>query len=159
MKWKRWETTGLVLAAAWLWAACSSTEPVYYEYRAVDGLAWRQTDTLSFAVSLPDTGQADLGLWVEVRHRGDYPYRNLSIRMARTLTTPTDTVCQVDTLRLTLADAQGRWLGEGLANVFQRSFPAGRLHTMTPADLRFDLTPALPDSLLPGINDIGIRLE
>lgn len=151
---------GAAVLAGSLLTACNIS-PAYYKYQSVRGLAWQLTDTLHFEVSLPDTGRADLAVWLEIRHRGDYPYRNLSVRMARqTWTTlPPDTVCQTDTLRLTLTDTEGRWTGEGLANIFQCTFEAGKIHTTTPAVLHFDITPALPDSLLKGISDIGIRLE
>lgn len=139
-------------------AACT-TMPVYYEYRSIDGMTWRKTDTLVYSASLPDTGQADLSAWIEIRHRGNYPYRNLSVRIARTLATSTDTTLQTDTLRLILANNEGQWYGKGLANIFQLTAKAGGLHTVTPATIDFKVTPALSDSLLEGISDIGIRLE
>lgn len=145
------------LTAAWLATACGGG-PVYYEYRATGG-GWRPADTLAFEAGLPDTGSVCLTLWLEVRHRDDYPYRNLALRLKRTVQTAADTLVQADTLRLVLADSHGRRTGSGLANLFTVALPAATFCTSTPAHLRFAVTPALPDSLLQGISDIGLRLE
>ena len=120
---------------------------------------WRKEDTLILAV-VPDSNvyvrsKECMDSWkvqVDVRHTNDYPYANLVLR----LTAPqNDTV-----LCLPLADSGGQWTGHGVGYLYQSSYPAGMLQLGSDkADtLHFRIVSLMPDSVLRGMHDIGVRL-
>lgn len=149
----RWVMTGFVVL---MLAACGKGI-VYGDYQAVTNEGWSRMDTLSFTavVTMPDE---NMDVYVDVRHGNDYPYRNLALAMTSIFSTPIDTLIRTDTLRLTLADDEGRWTGEGFANFYHNTSYVTTLRLDTPATCRFLLLPAMTDSLLKGISDIGVRL-
>lgn len=113
-------------------------------------------DTLRFEAQVPDS-QVYCRLEVEVRNRNDYPYRNLPLRIA--CLTADSLQLPPDTLNIMLADSEGGWLGTGLGNYYQLSQSVGSVHISRPGIYTFRITCLLPDSVVKGINDIGIRLE
>ena len=146
----------MTMLAAALLVACGKGI-VYSDYQAVADEGWRRTDTLSFTAVTAISGE-DLDVYVDVRHGNDYPYRNLTLAMTSILSTSKDTLICRDTLRLALADDKGRWTGEGFANLYHNSVYVATLRPDTVATCRFYLLPAMSDSLLKGISDIGVRL-
>ena len=64
-----------------------------------------------------------------------------------------------DTLDIFLANDDGGWLGTGLGNYYQLSQFVGSVHIRKPGTYTFQVTCLLPDTVVTGINDIGIRLE
>ena len=144
----------MVIAAAALLVACGEGV-VYSDYQAVADKGWSRKDTLAFTAAVP---AESLDVYVEVRHGNAYPYRNLTLAMTTVLFAPGDTVTRRDTLRLTLADAEGRWTGEGFANLYHNTSYVTTLCPDTSVTCRFLLLPALSDPLLKSISDIGVRL-
>ena len=106
-------------AAVILLMACGENV-VYSHYEAVEGRGWRKNDTLSFTttVTVPDKS---LDVYVDVRHGNNYPYRNLALSLTSMLSSPADSLVRTDTLRLMLADSEGRWTGEGFANLYHNA--------------------------------------
>lgn len=146
----------LLLAAGTL-CACGGQHSVYHAYRPLPASGWLREDTLLFDTPVPDS-QCHYKLFVEIRNLNNYPYRNLPLYVGYA---PHDgTPLQpVDTLPCLLADREGRWLGSGWAGLYQSAFFAGSIRIEQPGTYRFAISSLLPDSILPGINDIGIRLE
>ncbi len=144
------------MTAVILLAACGENI-VYSHYEAVEGRGWRKNDTLSFTttVMVPDR---DLDVYVDVRHGNNYPYRNLALSLTSMLSSPADSLVRTDTLRLMLADSEGRWTGEGFTNLYHNASYVTTLRLDTPATCRFVLLPAMQDSLLQGVSDIGVWL-
>lgn len=143
---------GLALLAL-LGGACRQ-EVVFHAYRALPPEGWLRTDTVQFEAILPDTAPA-FCLAVELRHRTSYPYLNLPLRLTLSVRGRLP-VC--DTVCLHVADSLGNWHGAGW----------GDLRTVTSLPLRLPpglgdtclirLVSLLPDSLLPGVNDMGVRV-
>lgn len=128
----------------------------YYQYRSIPETGWQRNDTLSFAVETADSARM-YRMDLEVRNRNDYPYRNLAVGIA--VTTPDSLSLPTDTLQLLLADEAGHWIGRGQSNLYQYTAAAGGIHVHCPGTYRIRVFSLLPDSILPGLNDIGIRLE
>ena len=143
-------------AAVILLTACGENV-VYSHYEAVEGRGWRKNDPLSFTstVTVPDKS---LEVYVDVRHGNNYPYRNLALSLASMLSSPADSLVRTDTLRLMLADSEGRWTGEGLANLYHNASYVATVRLDTPATCRFVLLPVMQDSLLQGVSDVGVRM-
>ena len=142
-----------VMPAALLLGAC---EPhvLYHAYRPLPKAEWGRTDTLRFEAVLPDP-TATFRLSVELRHRTAFPYRTLPVRF--TLAVPGRLpVC--DTLQIPVADAEGNWFGLGWGDLRVSTSPAVDLPPGIGDTCRISLTSALPDSLLPGVNDVGVKI-
>lgn len=142
---------GIVAAA--LLCGCDG-QTVSHEYHSLPFQGWSKGDTLTYWVALPDSG-AGYGLWLDVRNRNDYPYQELWLRVASDgLLAGHD-----DTLRLTLADKRGRWTGEGWGGLYQNRFFMGSVRPAQPDTFAFHVVSLMPDTLLTGVNDIGLRVE
>ena len=143
-------------AAVILLMACGENV-VYSHYEAVEGRGWRKNDTLSFTttVTVPDKS---LDVYVDVRHGNNYTYRNLALSLTSMLSSPADSLVRTDTLRLMLADSEGRWTGEGFANLYHNASYVTTVRLDTPATCRFVLLPVMQDSLLQGVSDVGVRM-
>lgn len=148
--------TSLLLVTGAL-CACGGQNCVYHSYHSLPTSGWLREDTLLFEASVPDS-QCYYKLFVEIRNRNNYPYQNLPLYIG--YTPEADGALQpADTLPCLLADREGKWLGSGWGGLYQSAFFAGSIRIKQPGTYRFAISSLLPDSILPGINDIGIRLE
>lgn len=142
----------LVWLAAFL-GACES-HVLYHDYRSMPSDGWARTDTLCFQAVLPDSA-APFRLSVELRHRTAFPYCELPVRFS--LTVPGRLpVC--DTLLVPVADGESNWYSLGWGDLRTASSPVITLPPGIGDTCRICLTSVLPDSLLPGVNDIGIKI-
>lgn len=148
----RWPVLFVVCA---LFCSCDE-RTVYHTFRSVPLSGWARQDTLSFDVSIDDTLSL-YELYVEVRHRNDYPYSNLALLLS--YTTPASSCCLMDTLQLNMADERGVWYGKGWSDLYLHTVHAGTLRLGRRGDYHFRLTGAMSDTLLRGLNDVGIMLR
>lgn len=138
-----------------IFSACDK-KTVYHAFHSLPTEGWLQKDTLLFDVTVPDSNTT-YQLSLEIRNRNDYPYRNLSLAVCHLQPESSDT--STDTLNILLADEQGNWLGNGWGGLYQLRFPAGSLRITASGHHTFKIIHTFPDNPLPGINDIGIKLE
>lgn len=129
---------------------------VYHAFHSVSEAGWRQEDTLRFSFNLPDS-TALYALSIELRHRLDFPYTELPVDM--TLTTSTDSVIWRDTLVIPVTDVRGNWVGRGWGDLRTTCSPNIALPVGKKDTLQLLLLPAWTDSLLVGVNDIGVCIQ
>ena len=92
-----------------------------------------------------------------MRNRGEYPYQNLWLFLREV--TP-DTIRTKDSVECYLADQRGKWLGKGIGSIME--MPILYLQNVKFSKVgtyRYDIVQGMRDSLLLGINDIGMRVE
>lgn len=155
LKHKNFYLKGIVLLfVASLWTACDK-QTVYHVFQSIPIEGWQRKDTLLFKAKVTDSLMF-YKLSVEIRNRNDYPYQNLNLSIC--YTSPDSVVLPIDTLQLTLAGKDGLWKGNGLGGVYLTTFAAGTIRIGKPGTYLFKIAHTLPDNLLPGINDVGIRL-
>lgn len=135
--------------------ACDK-QTVYHAFQSIPQEGWKRQDTLLFNVAVPDS-QTYYKLIVEIRNRSTYPYQNINLSVC--YDSPELKKLQTDTLTAVLADKEGIWKGDGWGGLYQSEFPAGNIKIGKPGDYLFKVAYTLPDSLLPGINDVGIKLQ
>lgn len=135
--------------------ACDK-QTVYHAFQSIPQEGWKRQDTLLFNVAVPDS-QTYYKLIVEIRNRSTYPYQNINLSVC--YDSPELKKLQTDTLTAVLADKEGIWKGDGWGGLYQSAFPAGNIKIGKPGDYLFKVAYTLPDSLLPGINDVGIKLQ
>jgi len=144
-----------VLCIAFFAIACTSND-VYFQYQSVAQKGWGKDSLCRFDIPITDT-IATYNVYVNVRNRGEYPYQNLWIFLNKT--TP-DSIESKDSIECYLADQRGKWLGKGLGTILEMPVlyqqnvkfkKAGTYH--------YKIVHGMRDSVLKGINDIGMRVE
>lgn len=129
---------------------------VYHTFQSIPQKGWLRQDTLLFDVIVPDS-QTYYKLSVEIRNRNNYPYQNLSLSIC--YDGPGINKLSADTLKATLANKEGIWQGDGWGGLYQSTFSIGSIKIAKSGAYLFKVAYTLPDEILAGINDIGIKLE
>lgn len=146
----------LIILVASILQACHQ-ETLYHTFCNLPPTGWKQKDTVCFDVAACNSQTIPCQLYVEVRNRSEYPYQNLPL--AITLVAPDSTVSFHDTLSLQLANEESKWTGKGWGGIYQKEFSVSQLLLNQTGHYRFYITHCLKDNPVPGINDIGIRLD
>lgn len=145
----------LLLFIASMVGACDE-HTVYHVFRSVPQEGWEREDTLCFEVSVPDS-LACYKLSVEIRNRNSYPYQNIGLSVSydggELWKRP------ADSLEIILADERGIWTGNGWGCLYQQASVVGEIMMEKANQYLFKVAYTLPDEMLPGINDVGIKLE
>lgn len=136
-------------------AACDSNT-MYHSFLHPPKEGWNKSDTLTFKAPIEDS-LATYRVSVEVRNRGDYPYSNLSLFISHN--TKDSTVFVTDTIKYTLADKSGKWLGTGLGDLYQSACSYTFVAPKRSGNLIFRISHGMQDNTLIGINDVGIKID
>lgn len=135
--------------------ACqSSSEEVYM--KPLDG-KWDAKKTQNFPFEIKDA-QNQKNLLFVVRNNNEYPYSN--IRFIVNLSDEKGKNKTIDTVNYLLAQPNGEWLGTGFGETKEIIFQY-KLNYKFPKNGKYNLgiTQAMRTNKLPGIEDIGIKIE
>ncbi len=147
-----------------LLAGISCTDQLAYsEFRSTQNGRWDKDRAMEFELTDPDTTRTH-NLYIFVRNDNTYPYSNLYLIAEMTFP---DGSTQRDTLEYEMADAEGRWLGEGLGSVRENKlgykrdvvFPSGGVYTFTVTHAMRDNGSVDGVQSLPGVLDVGLQIE
>lgn len=145
----------LLLFIAGALSACNK-KILYHSFHTLPVNGWEQRDTLLFNVEVPDS-QTYYKLFLEIRNGSNYPYQNINLSVSYGLS---DSVASsTDSLECILADKEGVWKGKGWGGLYQSAFPTKNVQINQPGNYFFKIAYILPDTILTGIQDIGIKLE
>jgi gliding motility-associated lipoprotein GldH len=145
----------LLLLLVTLTASCDRRR-VYEENIPIEGGVWNAGQKLVFSVDIPSKTQP-YNVLLNIRNTPDYPYSNLFLFLT---TRYPDATTSRDTLELTLADYDGRWLGEGMGSVkFSRFLLKKLVQFPQTGKYSFELEQAMRVKELKGIRDAGFRIE
>jgi len=135
--------------------ACTSND-VYFQYNPVALKGWSKDSLYGFDIPITDT-TAVYNVYVNVRNRGEYPYQNLWLFLSKT--TP-DKIMSKDSIECYLADQRGKWLGSGLGSIMEMPvLYQQNVRFKTKGTYHYKIVHGMRDSILAGINDIGMRVE
>ena len=135
--------------------ACSSND-VFFQYKAVTPKGWNKDSLYTFDVKITDTVSA-YNVYVNVRNRGEYPYQNLWLFLDKT---SPDKIQVKDSVECYLADQRGKWLGSGIGSVMEMPILYQQnAHFKKAGIYHYKIVHGMRDSVLIGINDIGMRFE
>ena len=117
---------------------------------------WEQKNIVTLKTDITDT-ITPTNIYINIRNAGGYQFSNLFVFL--TTETPSGEK-ERDTIEITLADATGKWLGEGLGDIWDNRqlfksnfrFPRKGIYT-------FYMEQAMRIDPLPQIMDAGIRIE
>ncbi len=145
----------LIFLIAILMTACNENV-VYESNQRIPGNEWNRSDIHRFEVEIDDTVNAH-NLLINVRNTGEYPRSNLFLFVSAS--SPSGAYTR-DTLEFILAEPSGKWLGKGFGSVWQNRFYYRRNVRFPERGIYlFEFEQAMRFDDLPGILDIGLRIE
>lgn len=152
---------GFLLAIVLILTACEDKNRVFEENVEIPAERWTVAEKAILEAEINDTLSSHNFL-INVRNTERYPYRNLYV-FVKTIFPNGES--SKDTVGIVLADATGRWLGDGggylnssshLSNTimykYNRRFPISGTY-------RFEIEQAMRTDTLIGIKNIGLRIE
>ena len=129
---------------------------VFESYRELDEKGWHKDSVVVFNAQLTDTIK-NHNLYVNIRNKGTYPYSNLWLFL--TIQSP-DGTSKTDTVEFTLAEPSGKWKGSGIGGLHDNQIPyKSSVYFPHKGEYVFSLKQGMRDNVLPGIRDIGVRIE
>ena len=149
----RWLYLGLIFTVAIGFTSCDR-KTIYYHYEHAPVSGWEKNDVLSFYVSPVSEGtyREELGLRIDK----SYPFMGLCLVIKQTIL-PSGYV-HSDTLNCKLIDEDGNNKGPGLS-YYQYNFHVNTLHLQEGDSLHITVKHNMKREIMPGISDIGIRLD
>lgn len=119
---------------------------LYHSYQPVQTTGWEKSDTLVY--SLPQALPNQLYQYeIGIRHKDSYPYRDIWLTINQ------------DTLHLYLADSIGNWIGNGIGEIRQSTFPI-QLNPIPQDSIKeFHITHIMRDYSLQGILNVGLKIK
>lgn len=144
-----------VTSAFFFFVSCDKTR-LFEQNTEIKNNLWDFKDPLVFSVNISDT-ITEHNFYINVRNAGFYGFSNLFLFINTTL--PGGEV-QRDTVECILAAPDGRWLGDGLGDIWDnRILFKEKMRFPASGQYRFELAHAMRINPLPGIMDAGIRIE
>lgn len=135
--------------------ACNNND-TFFQYKTVPANGWDKDSIYTFDIVVQDTISTH-NIYVNIRNRGEYPYQNLWLFVEKF---SPDNAMVKDSIELYLADQRGKWLGSGLGSVLE--MPVLYLQNVQfkhKGTYSFKIRHGMRDSILTGINDVGMRVE
>ncbi len=136
--------------------SCDSNK-VFEEYVEVENANWQKENVASFEFMAEDTTSAH-NLYINIRNTGSYPYSNLYLFVA--MQGPNGGLLK-DTVNCILADNRGKWLGNGIGDLWDLKIPyVGGFKFAQSGKYIVSLEQAMRvEGGLKGITDVGLRVE
>jgi gliding motility-associated lipoprotein GldH len=145
----------LVLSTAFVLASCGD-KTVFDESTVLNASGWNKDSAAVFTVPVEDVN-GQYRLLINVRNSGDYKSQNLWLFISYQRP---DKSIKKDTVECYLADNRGRWLGSGFGSLYEMPILYQAKMKFTQAGkYRFAIKHGMRDSLLTGINDIGLEVQ
>lgn len=129
---------------------------VYEENKKIPDYKWEIKSPLEFNVTITDT-LSPHNVYLNFRHAGYYGFSNVYLFVDSWL--PDGSYAR-DTAELILASPDGKWLGDGLGDIWDNRilFKKNVVFPMS-GTYRFQLTQGMRVNPLQGVMDAGIRIE
>lgn len=135
--------------------SCDSSV-VFEENKKLDDNKWDQKQPLVFVTTITDTILPH-NVYLNIRNAGFYPFSNVFLFVNTYM--PHGQLFK-DTLEIMLQSPDGKWLGEGLGDIWDNRI-VFKPHVRFPqkGKYTFEIYQAMRVNPLPGIMDAGIRIE
>ncbi len=129
---------------------------MYRKSITIPGNTWDMNKPLLFDVPVSDTINK-YNIFVTVRNAGSYDFNNLYLFID--IASPMK-IAERDTMECILADANGRWLGKGLGDIWDNKILFKQnVKFPKPGVYEFTYNQAMRADSLPMIMDAGISIE
>jgi gliding motility-associated lipoprotein GldH len=129
---------------------------VYEEYVEIPDNVWDVNNKVKFEVDITDTSSL-YNIYINFRHADGYMARNIFMFVT---TTYMDGKSEVDTVEILLADETGKWMGDGLGDIWdnQKLFKSG-VRFQQAGKYIYELEHAMRIEQVPLVMDVGLRVE
>jgi len=145
----------LIFFSVLFFVSCSNND-VFFNYKEISLKGWNKDSLYTFDVPINDISST-YNIYVNVRNRNDYPYQNLWLFLTKL--TP-DSVQTKDSIECYLADGRGKWLGSGIGSIREMPVLYQKNVRFTEAGVyQYKIVHGMRDTVLIGLNDIGMRVE
>ena len=136
--------------------ACADHQ-LYHQFCPTPISGWAKTDTLLYEFKQINSRLDKVILNIQIRNSTQYPYTDLFVLCQENLS---DTLnISSDTIQIKLMTEDGTWKGDGWGYLFQHSLYYKEIRNPQINTNSFlKITPLMQDSILHGIESIGIEL-
>ncbi|HSY76252.1 MAG TPA: gliding motility lipoprotein GldH [Bacteroidia bacterium] len=135
---------------------CSCNKGVMYQkYVSIPDNTWVANKPITFTVPVDDTINY-YNVYVNIRQANDYDFGNIYLFID--ITAPGNHT-ERDTMNCVLADNSGRWLGQGLGDIWDNKLWFKRHTRFHKGEYKFTYTQAMRVDTLEQIMDVGLRVE
>jgi gliding motility-associated lipoprotein GldH len=146
----------VILALVSLCFTACDPARIYESNVKIAGNGWHRSEIVRFETEITDI-DIPYNIYINVRNNTDYKYMELWLFVD--VHSPSG-VIERDTAKVMLADHRGKWLGKGLGSKFDtRLFFRKNVRFPEAGKYIFEYEQATRDETLPGIDDIGLRIE
>ena len=146
----------LFLSAIAICLLSCDTNRILDENEIIANSEWAINDVRTFTFDIVDKALA-YNLFVNVRNTSDYDYRNLYLFIE--MSSPSNKYF-MDTVEVKLANSKGKWVGNGIGNVWQNQIPLlKQVKLVELGTYKVSVTQGMRHDTLKGISDIGVRVE
>ncbi|MDD4149804.1 MAG: gliding motility lipoprotein GldH [Bacteroidales bacterium] len=129
---------------------------VYEDYTKIENSIWNQENIVKFEFEIDDTNSMN-NVLINLRHASIYPYNNLWLFVKSSA--PNGTI-NIDTVECILVNKENRWLGDGMGDIWDIQIPwKNNIRFSRQGVYRIEFEQAMRVENLPGIMDIGLRIE
>lgn len=130
---------------------------LYEKYLEIEGKGWKHIEPITFEVEVDDIS-VPYDVYVNLRHTNDYPYSNLWLMMYTY--PPEGEQATQQRMELKLAQADGRWLGNGLGtNVTHEIRVRQKFVFPTKGTYAFTIEHDMREQIVPAVSHVGLRIE
>lgn len=148
--------TVLYLVGLMLVIASCDNARVFDENKAIENNNWHYKTRVPFDVRIKDTSKL-YNVYVNLRVDADYKYSNIFMWVH---TTNPDKKTDQRRVEIRLADESGKWLGNGLGDIYDYQFPAfKKVKFPQQGFYKFELEQNMRDDTLMHVKAAGIRVE
>ncbi len=138
-----------------IFMSCDKSELYNYSYR-IGPQGWHWDDELVYTFDVEDT-TSTYTCFVDIRNTTDYIYSNVYLSM--TTIYPQGEVAVDTNLEFKLAMPDGQWLGRNNGRFVSGRYPLCRFNFPEPGTYQIKIGQAMRDTVLVGINDVGIVIK
>ncbi|MCY1721722.1 gliding motility lipoprotein GldH [Prolixibacteraceae bacterium Z1-6] len=136
-------------------SACD-TNRVFDQYQPIPEDGWQKDSLVVFHIPIVDTIQ-NHNLYINIRNDINYQYSNVWLFV--TIEQPGGIAIR-DTFEMVVADASGKWLGEGFGGIKTREVIYRRnVYFPNSGIYKIVIQHGMRENNLEGISDIGFRVE
>lgn len=148
------KTTLLFLAVGFIYSCDKSR--IFEENKDIPNNIWNKDSIMKFEVNIADA-HIPTNFYINVRNAEGFPFSNLFLFIK---TTFPDGKQFNDTLDCILADEKGKWLGDGMGDIYDNQIPFKRnVHFPEAGKYIFEIQQGMRIENLPLIMDVGMRIE
>jgi gliding motility-associated lipoprotein GldH len=149
------KTLGLLILIALFSFSCNKNR-VYQKYIEIPNSVWEVGNVAQYEIDISDTISRH-NVFVNIRNSSHYPFRNLWLFIT---TTAPNGFQDMDTFQVILADPNGKWLGDGLGDIWDSKLAYKKNIRFPQTGTYFmEIEQAMRIDKLPGIMDVGVTVE